>query len=168
MSFISNLTKGFIKSAVNQVGRDGGKVISNNLYNNQNTTQVNITSTESSDSSNNTNTQLFEEKEYIWVKFFWATLICMIPYIGILFIIYRAIINLTTKEITLYKYEDKAIYKSDRRYSTGVRFEGFQRVKVSVKVPIDETNKKRKKFKAIGYIIICVLWSIIFNNIIAK
>lgn len=35
-SFTKNLAKGFIRSAVNQVGRDGGRVISNKLYNNKN------------------------------------------------------------------------------------------------------------------------------------
>ena len=32
MGFGKNLAKGFVRSAVNQVGRDGGKVISNQLY----------------------------------------------------------------------------------------------------------------------------------------
>lgn len=32
MSFIKNLTKGFVRSTINQVGRDGGKVISNQIY----------------------------------------------------------------------------------------------------------------------------------------
>ena len=40
MGFLSNLGKGFIRSAVNQVGRDGGKVISNNIYGNAHATPV--------------------------------------------------------------------------------------------------------------------------------
>ena len=32
MGFISDLARDFVKSAVNQVGRDGGKVISNKIY----------------------------------------------------------------------------------------------------------------------------------------
>lgn len=32
MGFFENLGKGFIRSAVNQVGRDGGRVVSNQLY----------------------------------------------------------------------------------------------------------------------------------------
>ena len=31
-SFINGLAKGFIRSAVNQVGRDAGRVVSNNIY----------------------------------------------------------------------------------------------------------------------------------------
>ena len=33
-NFTEDLAKGFIRSAVNQVGRDGGKVISNSIYGN--------------------------------------------------------------------------------------------------------------------------------------
>ena len=33
-SFIDQLFKGFVRSAVNQVGRDGGRVISNEIYGN--------------------------------------------------------------------------------------------------------------------------------------
>lgn len=32
MSFINSLLKGFIRSAVNQIGRDGGRVVSNKIY----------------------------------------------------------------------------------------------------------------------------------------
>lgn len=40
MSFINDLAKGFVRSAVNQVGRDGGKVISNQLYGDAHSTPV--------------------------------------------------------------------------------------------------------------------------------
>lgn len=40
-NFAKELAKGFVRSAVNQVGRDGGRVISNNLYNGQNYVTLN-------------------------------------------------------------------------------------------------------------------------------
>lgn len=40
MGFITQLGKGFIRSAVNQVGRDGGKVISNSLYGDAHSTPI--------------------------------------------------------------------------------------------------------------------------------
>ena len=40
MGFLTKLGKGFISSAVNQVGRDGGKVISNRLYGDAHATPV--------------------------------------------------------------------------------------------------------------------------------
>ena len=52
MSFINNLAKGFIRSAVNQVGRDGGKVISNKIYGNSHTTPFHITENNNINSSN--------------------------------------------------------------------------------------------------------------------
>lgn len=47
MSFLKNLTKGFIRSAVNQVGRDGGRVISNKVYKGKHATPIKSTSNES-------------------------------------------------------------------------------------------------------------------------
>lgn len=47
MSFLANLAKGFVRSAVNQVGRDGGKVISNKLYGDKHSTPIkNISTTD--------------------------------------------------------------------------------------------------------------------------
>lgn len=40
MSFIQDLAKGFVRSAVNQVGRDGGKVISNAIYGDAHATPI--------------------------------------------------------------------------------------------------------------------------------
>lgn len=40
MSFLQELGKGFIRSAVNQVGRDGGKVISNKIYGDAHATPI--------------------------------------------------------------------------------------------------------------------------------
>lgn len=40
MSFLTNLGKGFIRSAVNQVGRDTGKVISNSIYGDAHATPI--------------------------------------------------------------------------------------------------------------------------------
>ena len=39
-NFLSNLLRGFVRSAVNQVGKDGGKVISNQIYGNNHATPV--------------------------------------------------------------------------------------------------------------------------------
>lgn len=47
MSFLASLAKGFVRSAVNQVGRDGGKVISNKLYGDKHSTPIkNISTTD--------------------------------------------------------------------------------------------------------------------------
>lgn len=41
-NFTEDLAKGFIQSAVNQVGRDGGKVISNSIYGNAHSTPIEV------------------------------------------------------------------------------------------------------------------------------
>lgn len=47
MSFLASLAKGFVRSAVNQIGRDGGKVISNKLYGDKHSTPIkNISTTD--------------------------------------------------------------------------------------------------------------------------
>ena len=55
MSFLNNLLKGFIRSAVNQVGRDGGRVISNQLYGDAHASPVRL-----SQSQTSTTTQIIE------------------------------------------------------------------------------------------------------------
>ena len=40
MSFIGNLAKGFVRSTVNQVGRDTGKIISNKIYGDAHSTPI--------------------------------------------------------------------------------------------------------------------------------
>ena len=47
MSFLNNLFKGFIRSSVNQVGRDGGRVISNQLYGDSYSSPVGVTQSQS-------------------------------------------------------------------------------------------------------------------------
>ena len=64
MSFLNNLAKGFVRSAVNQVGRDGGKVISNKIYGNQHSTPININGNIPIENSEN----LFEEKATVKIR----------------------------------------------------------------------------------------------------
>ena len=61
MSYLNNLAKGFVKSAVKQVGREGGKVISNQIYGNVHSKPLRTNSNDTAIES----TGLFEEKEYI-------------------------------------------------------------------------------------------------------
>lgn len=65
-NFTEDLAKGFVRSAVNQVGRDGGKVISNSIYGNAHSTPIRGI-------GKNTHNQFFDEStnEVIspeWVK----------------------------------------------------------------------------------------------------
>lgn len=42
MKFLEQLAKGFVRSAVNQVGRDGGRVVSNKVYGNAHATKIQV------------------------------------------------------------------------------------------------------------------------------
>lgn len=148
MSFINNLAKGFVRSAVNQVGRDGGKVISNRVYGNSHSTPINITGNNNSINSDN----LIEEKEYVYIKFLWAILLsALIPLIGSLIVIYRGYVNIKKNKISMYKIERQPVYSIDRRHTTGKRLDGFKEVKVPVYLEIDEKQKSKNKLKGIGY-----------------
>jgi len=161
MSFLKQLGKGFIRSAVNQVGRDGGRVVSNKVYGDAHSIpirQVGSQSTTNTQTSNSTNTQtenLIQKKEYIGIKFFWAILLSIfLPILGGLIVIYRGFVNFNKDYITLQRIEKQSVYASDKRYSTGRRYEGHKEVAVPVKVGIDEKQKSRNRFKSYGYFLI--------------
>src|SRR5690606_20440406 len=135
MSFLNNLAKGLVRSAVNQVGRDGGKVISNQVYGNAHSTPIRAVSNNQTQTENINSLNLTEEKEYIWVKFFWAIIISgLLPFLGGLIIIYRGYVNYNHKLIKMYKTESQSVYASDKRYKSGQRYEGTKQVKIPVKV----------------------------------
>lgn len=159
MSFINNLAKGFVRSAVNQVGRDGGKVISNKVYGSSHSTPINITENNNINVSEN----LIEEKEYVFIKFLWAILLsALIPLIGSLIVIYRGYVNIKKNNIKMYKIEKQPLYSIDRRYTTGKRLDGYKEIKVPVYIEIDEKQKAKNKFKSIGYFTIGFLILIIY------
>lgn len=163
MSFLNNLAKGFVRSAVNQVGRDGGKVISNQVYGNAHSTPIRAVSNNQTQTENINSLNLTEEKEYIWVKFFWAIIISgLLPFLGGLIIIYRGYVNYNHKLIKMYKTESQSVYASDKRYKSGQRYEGTKQVKIPVKVEITAKQKQRKKIKSYGYFVIGSISIIIY------
>jgi hypothetical protein len=162
MSFLGSLAKSFVRSAVNQVGRDGGKVISNKVYGNSHSTPINQNGSISlEDSIDRENLQ--KEKEWPLIKIFWAIIISLfLPIIGSLIVLYRAILNLKAKEMTLYRFDSQPVYSSDRRFTNGRRFEGNRQVKIPVIVEINENEKKIKLLKGVSYLIISVCFLIVW------
>lgn len=159
MSYLNNLAKGFVKSAVNQVGRDGGKVISNQIYGNVHSKPLRTNSNDTAIES----TGLFEEKEYISVKLFWAIVISgLLPILGGIIILYRGYVNFNKKNIKLYKIENQAVYSLDKRFKTGTRYEGTKQVKIPVNIETNEIQRKRAKIKSYGYLIIGITSIIIY------
>ena len=156
MSFLENLAKGFIRSAVNQVGRDGGKVVSNNVYGNSHSTPVNSLGNVSLENFED-NSNLIKDKEYPLIKIIYAIILSVfVPVIGSFIVLYRAFVNLKAKQMTMYELKNQGVYSSDRRFTGGKRYEGSKIVKVPVKIDISEQEKKIKTFKGISYLIVAI------------
>ena len=163
MSFLNNLAKGFVRSAVNQVGRDGSKVTSNQVYGNAHSTPVRVVSNSKSQAHNIDTSNLIEEKEYVWVKLFWAIIISgLLPILGGLIIIYRGFVNYNKKLVKMYRTESQSVYASDKRYKSGRRYEGTKQVKIPVKVEINDKQKRRTKIKSYGYFVIGITSIVIY------
>lgn len=159
MSFISNLFKGFIRSAVNQVGRDGGRIISNNLYNKS----YNINSEQIKDDKK----QEIINTSNDTLKYIIAFLITYcLPIFGMIMILVYGYykINKRTKRV-LYTEQD-SIRVPDKRYKEGYRLKIREKVKSYKESLIPENiminRKKGKIYMIIGfsYIIVFIIIAI--------
>lgn len=171
MGFGENLIKGFIRSAVNQVGRDGGRVISNKVYRNAHSSPVRITNdTIEGDSivvneqeitiadlkSNGYKPEYFKDGVLKYVGLLVGSLI--IPLLGPIMWLYMAHNNLFAKGIAYYINSSETTYTKDRRYSTGMRPSGNATVKRYFNALVQPTPLERTLLviKAIISLIICI------------
>lgn len=149
MSFAKNLAKGFVRAAVNQVGRDGGRVISNSIYNDRNYVPVsNVAQStpphhtpQMGDGAVITNKPLSTRRIILFL--FLSLFIFPIGSIGV------AIYGLLRYQDTNANMEWSEIvpqYTQDRRYKTNRRYVGNaivkHRVKVSATPEVIAINKK--------------------------
>lgn len=147
MSFIENLAKGFVRSTVNQVGRDSGKVISNNIYGDAHSTPYRRVDGAASlqleeEPINERIEKIYREipKSGVFKKCVYAflaymacsfsamlftvfPLLCVIPpaifaYVGY----YRS--HREEYKVNLVEYVAVPTYVSDRRYKDGRRYAG--------------------------------------------
>ena len=182
MSFLNSLFKGFIRSAVNQVGRDGGKVISNQLYGNAHAAPVRVSQNQSqtihfestSDYIEPTNAdnipynfRSMAAKDNLIPKAIAYLLLCVfIPFIGSLYTFLRGREYSKKRDIEIYGKEIAAISKADRRYSSGVRVEGYrERTVITGYAPADSAHLRYFKTKgniykviSIAVIIFCIIF----------
>ncbi len=145
MSFIVKLAKGFVRSAVNQIGRDGGKVISNKIYKNSHATPIRVAvssnnrkssySTSSKYSINNREdlkkagykVVLLQSNAFLY--FFLAIGGGILPIVGPLYWFYLSFRNFFKRHTRFYHIIQKTVYVRDRRYKTGQRPNGYANVK---------------------------------------
>ena len=154
-SFLIQLGKSFIRSAVNQVGRDGGKVISNQTYGNQHSVPIRIV-VDADTGKFEIPEGLHAKKDYSILKIICAFFLSLIPYLGGAILIYRGIVNCFRKTRKLYKTEQKANYVQDRRYKSGARFVGTTDVQVIAGEVEDAKYLKVCLVKGIFYLVIGV------------
>lgn len=142
MNFISNLAKGFIRSAVNQVGKDGGKVISNRVYGNQHSTPVRDTSTFYTGELPEAEDQTISKEELIqegyrtelfgsgFFMYFFLILGCsVLVFVGPAFLLVAGLKNLFKGRVRVFTFGDLPVYKQDRRFSSGMRMIGYKKVR---------------------------------------
>jgi len=180
--FISNLGKGFVRSTINQVGRDTGKVISNTIYGDLHATPIRRVYSNNKNSyysetgqpiSDNELRNIILEEGYnpVFYKhkmpfkvflfllgctyfsmFYFASIFLAI--IPVIWLLYIGIKRIFSNKIRYCKFENIPQYVPDRRYKTGTRFAGYSREKITFKIIANEQEKG--KIKKIGLIYTCL------------
>lgn len=187
MSFIQELGKGFIRSAVNQVGRDGGKVISNAIYGDAHATPIRKVgqSTSGTYFDTETNQQLTLQQllqyaasdgwkpEYSSVPL--VSRICLIfiaIFIGAIlapwslalpilpiYIAYRGTRHFFAKHTTYYKMVQVPRMVSDRRYKGQVRRDGTETMKATISLSSTSEDRTRHIIVGISHILCAaIMW----------
>ena len=188
MSFIGNLAKGFVRSAVNQVGRDGGKVISNKLYKDAHATPIrNVGKLNGSYYDLQTEQELTLEqlqekvnnegykKTYFTSGLFLKTFLycCGLFFTISLYIVdywylfppiilcFTALLKfLSRNNVSVYSWQDVPVYKQDGRTRSGRKFVGYSREKVTYNIPSTEKDKKIYLYIFILYILLAILMAL--------
>lgn len=157
MSFFTKLGKSFIRSAVNQVGRDGGRVVSNKVYGDSHAIKIKSVNNEPVPTPSSEVTihegqnlgtlegKYFEDRKPLiengfkvsYFKFgLWLLLMplsALIPFIGPLIMLLGSILIIVSLGKTSMKAKyQSAVYKADKRYKDGTRFVGYETKKVTV------------------------------------
>lgn len=186
MSFLTNLAKGFVRSAVNQVGRDTGKIISNQIYVDAHSTPFRSIRNDKGifyDKSNNIVPETefthmlyengykykyfttgFISKLFIWVMgallsiFIWYTWGKYFAVIPsvILFILAVIIILFESKQMNVVTKKEMPVFQTDQRYKDNRRMTGYTIGEATQ--TMDATPQYTKKRRIIGaaYLILSI------------
>lgn len=139
MSFAKNLAKGFVRSAVNQVGRDGGRVISNSIYGGRNYVPVSNVAEQGAPQNfipKNSGGAVIRNKPlstgkivlFVFISF------CLFP-VGSIGVAIYGLLSYLDKNAKLEWDEVVPQYVQDRRYKTNRRYIGNAVVKHTTKIP---------------------------------
>lgn len=164
MGFGKNLAKGFVRSAVNQVGRDAGKVVSNNLYGDAHSVphrsvngneqpeyigmEAKEIRTERCDGDSNTKIVVF------------ILLAFLFNFIGGLILFFIGLKRWFARG-TVYgwRFYSAPVFVLDRRYKDGMRYDGEQVQRKRVTLVADELEVERNTTVARIYLAagVCII-----------
>lgn len=155
MRFLSGLGKGFVRSAVNQVGRDTGRQVSGAIFN----------SAQSSTGETVSISELKPVVEYVPLKILLALFLSwIVPVFGGICYIYFGIHYIFIEKFRkYYRIEKLEVYAADRRFKTGKRFEGHRDVKVIYKGPVDDVKRKSNVIKGVFYLFIGITSAVYYS-----
>ena len=142
-SFINGLAKGFVRSAVNQVGRDAGRVVSNNIYGDAHS--IPHRNVSAGGTGRITGVGQVEDEGIqpivpsVGAAWFWGFCGFVFSIIGgviLLIVGYRKLKNKNTAYG--WQYTSQAVYVADGRYKTGERYDGHQLTRRKVEIEADD------------------------------
>lgn len=151
-SFTKSLAKGFVRSTVNQVGRDAGKVISNNVYGDRHSTPYRNVSTSNSivdtGEIRNEGTQVIEPSVSkailcVAIAFFFSI-------IGAIVLLIVGFNKLRNKySVIAWQYQSQSVYVADGRRKNGMRYDGDNLTRRKIRIDANdyeiELNEKIAK-----------------------
>lgn len=173
MGFGKNLAKGFVRSAVNQVGRDGGKVISNQLYGDAHSVpHRSVNGNEQPEYIGMETKEIRTERcdDYSNTKIVVFILLAfMFNFIGGLILFFIGLKRWFSREtIGGWRFYSAPVFIRDRRYKDGMRYDGEQVQRKRVTLVADELEIANNKNIAKTYMIAgaaIILFYIIVLNI---
>lgn len=173
MSFIGNLGRGFVRSAINQVGRDGGRVISNQLYGDAHSTPHRMVGggAASSDGVQDPSERIERCTPTSTVA------ACFFVFLGMVFTLIGGVSLLVAGYSRLkrasvvkgWRYVSVPCYSRDGRYRQGVRYEGDVLRRERIELEADELEYEQNRKVARLYLysgaFIVAVYVILFFNV---
>lgn len=168
-SFINGLARGFIRSAVNQVGRDAGRVVSNQIYGDAHS--IPHRNVSAGGAGRITGVGKVEDERTVIIEpsegkaIAWCVVALFFNFLGAAILLVVGYRKLKNKYVaSAWHYESQTVYVADGRYKTGERYDGHQLSKRKIEVSADEfmiekNEKIAKIYLYAGFaILICCLF----------
>lgn len=170
-NFIKDLGKGFVRSAVNQVGRDYGKTISNQIFGDAHATPIRMIKADKSTvlsrvGQPNANNEIQYHKQDI---INWQDIACLIvspllPVVGTVVYGIFTLIYLFSSKTRFIAYTNAPQYVSDRRCKNGYRLESAGTHKELIEIPniyVDKKTIAKGKIRAGVWLLATIISTIV-------